>query len=176
MRLWEAYSNGMIDCSDSPRRLLFRAHLTPHRSLSPRAFRRIMIAVTLFSLTVSTITFFAGAWPIFGFMGLDVVLVYVALKLSYRSGRVSETLELDERMLTVERTDPRGGSRSWRLQPAWLKVELAEPILPQTPVVLRTHGQALPIAVFLHPKQRREIAADLRGALARWRRPGALFE
>jgi len=166
----------MTDGSESPRRLLFRAHLTPHRSLSPRAFRRIMIAVTLFSLTVSAVTFFAGAWPVFGFLGLDIVAIYVALKLSYRSGRVSETLELDETMLTVERTDPKGASRSWRLQPAWLKVELAEPILPQTPVVLRTHGESLPIAVFLHPRQRREIAADLRGALARWRRPGPLFE
>lgn len=164
----------MIDASDSPRRLLFRAHLTPHRSLSPRAFRQVMVAVTLFSLTVSAISFFAGAWPVFGFMGLDIALVYVALKLSYRSGRVSETLELDEQMLTVERTDQKGTSRSWRLQPAWLKVELNEPILPQTPVVLRTHGETLPIAVFLHPKQRREIAADLRGALAKWRRP--LFE
>jgi uncharacterized membrane protein len=166
----------MTDGSESPRRLLFRAHLTPHRSLSPRAFRRIMIAVTLFSLTVSTVTFFAGAWPVFGFMGLDIALVYFAFRISYRSGLVSETLELDEQALTVERTDPRGASHRWRLQPAWLKVELAEPILPQTPVVLRTHGETLPIAVFLHPKQRREIAADLRGALARWRRPGALFE
>ena len=166
----------MTDGSESPPRLLYRAHLTPHRSLSRRAFRRIMIGVILFSVAVSTITFFAGAWPIFGFMGLDIALVYFAFRLSYRSGRVSETLELDERMLTVERTDPRGTRRSWRLQPAWLKVELAEPILPQTPVVLRTHGQTLPIGIFLHPKQRREIAAELRGALVKWRRPGALLE
>ncbi len=166
----------MTDGSESPRRLLFRAHLTPHRSLSRRAFRRVMIAVTVFSLAVSTVTFFAGAWPVFGFLGLDIALVYGALKLSYRSGRVSEILELDDRALTVERTDPRGVRQSWRLQPAWLKVELAEPILPQTPVLLRTHGETLPIAAFLHPKQRREIAAELRGALAMWRRPGALFK
>ena len=162
--------------SESPRRLLFQAHLKPHRSLSRRAFRRVMLGVTLFSLTVSLVTFFAGAWPVFGFMGLDIALVYFALRISYRRGLVTETLELDEHMLTVERTDPRGTSRRWRLQPAWLKVELAEPILPQTPVILRSHGQTLPIGVFLHPKQRREIAADLRSALARWRKPGPLFE
>ena len=162
--------------SESPRRLLFQAHLKPHRSLSRRAFRRVMLAVTLFSVTVSAVTFYAGAWPVFGFMGLDIVLVYVALSISYRRGLVTETLELDEHTLTVERTDPRGTSRLWRLQPAWLKVELAEPILPQTPVMLRSHGQSLPIGVFLHPKQRREIARDLRNALARWRRPGPLFE
>jgi uncharacterized membrane protein len=166
----------MSNGSDSPRRLLFQAHLKPHRSLSRRAFRRLMAVVTIFSLTVSLVTFFAGAWPVFGFMGLDIVLVYIALRVSYRRGLVTETLELDEHTLTVERTDPRGTRRSWRLQPAWLKVELAEPILPQTPVVLRTHGESLPIGVFLHPKQRREIAAELRNALARWRQPGPLFE
>jgi uncharacterized membrane protein len=166
----------MTPGSEAPRPLLFRAHLTPHRSLSRRAFRRIMLGVTLFSLTVSVVTFIAGAWPIFGFMGLDIALIYLALTVSYRRGRMSETLELDEHILTVERTDPRGRSRQWRLQPAWLKVELAEPILPQTPVVLRSHGQSLPVGVFLHPEQRREIAGELRDALDRWRRPGPLFD
>src|SRR5271168_1461053 len=118
----------MTQARDSPRRLLFRAHLKPHRSLSRRAFHRIMLAVTVFSVTVGTVTFFAGAWPVFGFMGLDIVLVYAALSVSYRRGRVSEVLELDEHALTVERTDPRGRRRSWRLPPAWLRVELAEPI------------------------------------------------
>ncbi len=162
----------MSETSKTPRPPLFRAHLTPHRSLSRRAFRRIMLGVTLFSLTVSTVAFLAGAWPVFGFMGLDILLVYVAFSVSYRRGRISELLELDEQALTVERTDPRGRRLSWRLQPAWLRVELAEPILPQTAVVLRSHGQELPIGVFLHPEQRREVARDLEGALDRWRRPG----
>jgi uncharacterized membrane protein len=166
----------MEDQSESPRRLLFRAHLKPHRSLSQRAFRRMMLAVIVFSVTVSTIAFLAGAWPVPGFLGLDVALVYVVFRISYRRARVSELLELDEHMLTVERTDPKGQRRAWRLQPAWLKVELHEPILPQTPVVLRTHGKSLPVGVFLHPDQRREVARDLRGALDRWRRPGPLFE
>jgi uncharacterized membrane protein len=166
----------MTDGSDSPRRLLFQAHLKPHRSLSRRAFRRVMLGVTLFSLTVSAITFYAGAWPVFGFMGADVALVYFVFRINYRRGRVSEVLELDEHMLTVERIDAKGQSRSWRLQPAWLKVELAEPILPQTPVVLRSHGKSLPVGVFLHPDQRREVARDLRNALACWRQPGPLFE
>jgi uncharacterized membrane protein len=134
-----------------------------------------MLGVTLFSLTVSVVAFIAGAWPVFGFMGLDILLVYGALGVSYRRARVSEILELDEHALTVERTDPRGRRRSWRLQPMWLQVELAEPILPQTPVMLRSHGTALAVGAFLRPDQRREIAGDLRAALARWRRPGPLF-
>jgi len=161
----------MTDQSESPRRVLFRAHLKPHRSLSPRGFRRMMLVVAAFSVTVSTVAFLAGAWPVPGFLGLDVALVYFVFRVSYRRARVSEVLELDEHTLTVERTDQKGRRRAWRLQPAWLKVELREPILPQTPVVLRTHGKSLDVGVFLHPDQRRELTRDLRGALDRWRRP-----
>jgi uncharacterized membrane protein len=169
----------MTDRSETPypdpsRTVLFRAHLTPYRSLSRRAFRRIMLVVCGFSLIVSTGLFLAGAWPAFGFLGLDILLVWLALRASYRSARVSETLELDETALTVERAD-RKGTRQWRLQPAWLRVELREPILPQTPVVLRSHGQTLGIGAFLSPDERRRVARELRQALDRWRRPGAFF-
>jgi uncharacterized membrane protein len=158
----------MTDTSESPRQILYRACLMPHRSLSRRAFRRVMLCVTLFSLTVSVVAFLAGAWPVFGFMGLDILLVFGALRLSYRRALVSEVLELDQDVLTVTRTDPHGRRQLWRLRPAWLRVELREPILPQTPVLLRSHGQELPIGVFLHPQQRRAVAAELGAALARW--------
>jgi uncharacterized membrane protein len=163
----------MSDVPETLPSVIFRAHLVPHRSLSPRGFRLVMLAATSVSLAISTGVFLAGAWPVFGFLGLDILLIWLALRASYRSGRVSETLELDETSLTVERSDRRG-TRRWQLQPAWLRVELAEPILPQTPVVLRTHGQSLGIGVFLHPDGRREVARDLRAALARWRLPGPL--
>jgi len=159
----------------NPRRLLYQAQLTPYRSLSPRAFRQVMAVVILFSLSISTGLLLAGAWPAFGFLGLDILLVYLAFRVSYRRGKMVELLELDEVALTVERTDSRGRQQSWRLQPAWLRVELAEPVLPQTPVLLRSHGQALAIGQFLHPEQRRQVADDLRRALERWRMPGPLF-
>ena len=154
---------GWEDQSESPRRLLFRAHLKPHRSLSQRDFRRMMLAVTAFSLTVSTIAFLHGAWPVFGFMGLDIALGLFRLPRQLcprpRVGGFGVG-----RAHAIRRTHgPEGRRRAWQLQPAWLKVELHEPILPQTPVMLRTHGKSLPVGVFLHPDQRREVARDLRG-------------
>ena len=35
-----------------------------------------------------------GAWPVFGFFGLDVALLYIAFRLNYRSGRLYETVDL----------------------------------------------------------------------------------
>jgi len=170
------YRKAMTETSDSPQKILFQLHLTPHRSLSRRAFRRIMCGAGAFSLTIATGTYLAGAWPVFGFMGIDVLLVYLALRASYRSAKVTEIVRLDERALTVERRDARGYGRRWSFQPAWLRVELAEPILPATPVVLRSHGQSLPIAAFLSPAERRHVADEIARALARWRQPGPLFD
>ena len=41
-----------------------------------------------------------GAWPVMGFFGLDVLLVYCAFKLNYRAGRLCEIVELTPAQLT----------------------------------------------------------------------------
>lgn len=131
-----------------------------------------MLAVGAASLTIGTGLYLAGAWPVFGFLGLDVLLVYLALKASFRSARISETLELDERSLTVERIDVYGGQSRWSLQPNWLRVDLAEPVMPDTPLLLRTHGKSLAIGRFVGPDERRTVARDLANALEEWRLGG----
>ena len=159
----------MEPVQESPRRVFYRARLVPYRSLSPKGFRTIMMAVVAASLTIGTGLYLAGAWPVFGFLGLDVLLVYLALKASFRSARMSETLELDDRSLTVERVGVRGDRGSWSFQPNWLRIDLAEPVMPDTPLMLRTHGRSLAIGAFIGPKERRAVARDLSSALDRWR-------
>ena len=167
-----AYPMPMDPISERPRRIFFRAVLSPYRSLSPKGFRVIMLAVGAASFAIGTGLYLAGAWPVFGFLGLDVLLVYLALKASFRSARMSETLELDERELTVERIGLRGDRDQWSLQPNWLRVDLAEPVMPDTPLLLRTHGKSLAIGTFVGPDQRRAVARDLTGALEEWRSGG----
>jgi uncharacterized membrane protein len=155
--------------AESPATVLFRARLSPHRSLSRRAFRRVMLVVTAISLTASTGFYLAGAWPVFGFMGLDIALVYLALRTSYRSARMSETLELTETELVVLSADQNGKTRRFSFAPAWLRVELNEPVMPDTPLILRSHGRALRIARFVGPAERRALAQALTDALIEWR-------
>jgi len=160
----------MSKAADSPSpRIFYRACLRPHRSLSHRGFRLVMAGVIAFSLVVSTGLYLAGAWPVFGFLGLDILLVYVALRASYRSGRISETLELTEGELVVERRGLKGEAGRWSFQPTWLRVELAEPVMPDTPLMLRSHGRSFVIAAFLGPEERRAVARDLSDALDEWR-------
>jgi uncharacterized membrane protein len=150
-------------------RLFFERVLLPHRSLPPRRFQLLMLILGLFSIAVGTGFVIAGAWPVVGFFGLDVTLVYLAFRLNYRSARLRETLRLAEDVFTVERIGIHGDRRLWHFQPFWLRVVLEE--RPDRPnrLLVASHGRSLVIADFLAPAARRELAATIRDALASWR-------
>ena len=93
--------------------LLFAAELRPNRSLSPRGFGILMAAICLFSLIAGLGFFLAGAWPVLGFIGLDVAAIYLAFRFSYRSGGLKETVQLSVRELAVSRIHPGGRQRHW---------------------------------------------------------------
>ena len=110
-----------------------------------------------------------GAWPIVGYFGLDVLLVYIAFRASYRSARMHEWVRLTEDTLTVERVGRRGERRRWQFQPFWLRVVLEERDETNR-LVLTSHGRELVVGGFLAPAERRNLAAALKEALVRWRR------
>jgi uncharacterized membrane protein len=144
------------------------AVLRPHRSLPPRGFFLIMAVLGTASVVVGTTCILVGAWPVFGFFGLDVALVYVAFRVSYRSARLTENVRLTERCLTVERVSVHGERRHWQFEPFWLRVVLEERNESGS-LTLATHGRAVVVGSFLAPEERRSFAERLRGALARWR-------
>ncbi|HZK91434.1 MAG TPA: DUF2244 domain-containing protein [Stellaceae bacterium] len=152
-----------------PRSVFFERVLLPHRSLPPRGFNILMLVLAGISIAVGTLFVSLGAWPVCGFFGLDVGLVYLAFRLSYRSARQRETLRLAGDELTVERVGIRGERRIWRFQPFWVRVVYEERHDESNRLALASHGRSLPIGIFLPAPVRREVAATLRTALARWR-------
>ena len=151
------------------RSVYFERVLLPYRSLPPCGFRLLMLFLGLLSIAVGIGFVSVGAWPIFGFFGLDVALLYLAFRLSYRSARQRETLRLAEEEFTVERIGIRGERWFWRFQPFWLRVVLEERGDETIRIFLASHGRSLPIGDFLPPPARREVAEAARAALAGWR-------
>ncbi|HYZ41472.1 MAG TPA: DUF2244 domain-containing protein [Stellaceae bacterium] len=154
-----------LDTSDA----FFERVLRPHRSLPSRNFHVLMAILGLISLAVGIGFVSIGAWPVVGFFGLDVALVYVSFRLNYRSARQSETLRLAGDVFSVERVSVRGERRSWRFQPFWLKVVLEERPDESNRLLFASHGRSLVIGDFVSPAIRRELAAAIRDALTRWR-------
>ena len=141
--------------------------LYPHRSLGPAGFWLLMALVAGASFAAGIAFYLAGAWPVIGFFGLDVVLFYLAFRLSYRSGRVVETIRMRGADLVVQRTSARGAVRTWSFQPYWLRVDIDDSPGRRGELALSSHGRRLVIGAFLPPDERCEVAKTLRAALAR---------
>jgi uncharacterized membrane protein len=150
---------------------LFSALLTPHRSLGPKGFMVLMTAVCLVSFGTGLMFYIMGAWPVIGFMGLDVALIYIAFKLNYRAGRLFETVDLTPEALTVTRVEPSGKAQSWSFNPYWVRLNLDERIGQSTELSLASHGNRLVFASFLSDPEREDFAQALRAALSAAKAP-----
>jgi uncharacterized membrane protein len=146
--------------------LHFDAVIRPHRSLGPGGFRLVMLlAVAICS--AGAIAFASlGAWPVSGFFGLDVLLLFGALQLSFRAAaREEEAIRLTDTELSVRRR--RGNQISnWRFNPYWVRLRHDEAVDGGTTLSLASHGRALTIARFLCPEERRDLWQRLDAALA----------
>lgn len=155
--------------SEAPRQqgnaapVFFDAELRPHRSLDPRGFVLLMTAVCIVSFTAGMGFFLAGAWPVIGFLGVDVLLIYLAFRINYRSGGIRETLRLTPGGLEVVRQARQGARQSWKFQSAWLQVQAAGG--RGKGLRLRSHGKSLVVGSFLTPRECDELARALQQAL-----------
>ena len=149
----------------SARRPRHSFRLTPHRSLGPNGFVLLMALVSFISFLAGMIFWLAGAWPVVGFLGLDVLLIYGAFKLNYAAARVYETVDITESELLVRRVRPGRPAQEWRFQPYWVRIECDCDDDICGPLFLRSHGRRLEIGSFLPGNERKEFAAALERAL-----------
>ena len=62
---------------------LFSARLTPHRSLNRTGFLVVMAFVSVVSFAAGVAFLLMGAWLVFGFFGLDVLVIYWAFRINF---------------------------------------------------------------------------------------------
>ena len=154
----------MSDLPTLPSRVFFERVLLPYRSLPPRGFTILMLVLAAISIAAGTLFVSLGAWPVCGFFGLDVGLVYLAFRLSYRSARQREMLRSPTRAgPSVSGFAANGGcGASGALGPrdsrsGWTNCEPARPRLARREPADRH---------FLPPPMRGEVR---RRAASRWR-------
>ena len=143
----------------------FHAVLTPYRSLSPRGFLIVMVTLGAISFAAVMVFLVAGAWPVMGFFGLDVLLVYCAFKLNYRSGRIFETVDVTPSRLTVTRVHPSGQEEQFDCNPYWARVNLREWPDGRTVLSIAAQGREHAFGRFLTDDERRDFASVLKEAL-----------
>lgn len=149
----------------------FSALLTPHRSLNQRGFIILMSAICAISFAAGVAFYLMGAWPVFGFFGLDVAIIYFAFKLNYRAARLYETVDLTPEALRVTRVQPSGESQSWSFNPYWVQIGIETQPGRPTRLALASHGNTLVLGSFLTDGEREDFAQALKRAIAEARQP-----
>jgi len=147
--------------------VLFEARLSPHRSLSAGGFAILMGTLAAISFAVGVSFLMMGAWPVCGFFGLDVALVWLAFRVNYRDARAYEDIRMTPNLLSVRQVSAKGAARETDFNPRWVRLEKTEDDLyGVTRVALISRGLSLIIGAFLPPLSKGELASRLAAALA----------
>lgn len=150
---------------------VFSATLRPHRSLSDRGLAYVLGFTGLVGLAVSIPFFLLGAWPVVGFMGLDVALIYFAFRANNRAARACEEILLTRFDLVVRAVSPKGRTDERRFNPHWTRLEREEHPEFGTEKLALVQGRArMEIARFLGREQRGDFADAFQRALREARR------
>jgi len=150
---------------------IFSAVITPHRSLTSAGFLVLMLAIGAVSFASGMLFLVLGAWPVFGFLGLDVLLVYVAFRANFRAARAYEEVTVTASELTVRKVNHRGGVREWTLNPLWVRLDRSvHAEFGVERLFLVSRGRRLSIAGFLGPEEKASFAAALAAALGEAKR------
>jgi uncharacterized membrane protein len=150
---------------------IFSAVITPHRSLPRAGFVTLMSFFGAISFAAGVAFLVDGAWLVFGFFGLDVLLLYWAFKLNYRHAAAYEEVKVTPAALTVRKVSHRGIAREWVLNPLWVKLDkVVHEEFGIERLFLVSRGKELAIASFLGPDEKASFAKALGAALSEAKR------
>jgi uncharacterized membrane protein len=160
-----------IDNADDLEPTIFSATLTPHRSLGRVGFVILMLLFGSISFVTGMLFLVVGAWPVLGFFGLDVLLLYWAFRLNYRHAEAYEQVTVTCSELKVRKVSHLGRVREWVLNPLWVKldtIEIEEFGIDR--LFLISRGKKLTVGSFLGPDEKADFARQLGKALNEARR------
>lgn len=146
---------------------IFRALLIPHRSLGRTGFIVLMSVLGVVWLGTGFLFLSIGAWPVFGFFGLDLLAIYIAFRLNYRAARAREEVSVSRTALDIRKVAPSGRTEAHRFNPFWTKFRVARhEEIGITGMAVEGEGRRVPIGSFLNPDDRESFATAFGRALA----------
>ena len=149
----------------------FEALLVPHRSLGRSGFIILMVFVSFSCITSGVFFLLAGAWPVMITMGLDVLAIWIAFKLNYRSGRIYEEIKIWPHQVLVRKVSPSGKAKEHMFNPFWVKFDVDRHVeYGVMAMKLREKGRVLELGSFLNPTDRKSFSFAFSAALASVRR------
>jgi uncharacterized membrane protein len=122
----------------------------------PASLKWLLGGFALLCLCVAGAFALKGAVPVLGFAGLEVILLFVLLRISFRRAAGEEDVCVAGDATVVHRD----GTEAARLQSYWLQVDPAE-----RGIVLRSRGQKVAVGAGLATTEVSDLASAMRVAI-----------
>jgi uncharacterized membrane protein len=149
---------------------IFAATLTPHRSLSPTGKRIVIGLVAALALVPGIVFYIAGAWPVVGFMGLDVLAIWIALTVSMRAGKQQEVVSLWPGALELKKIDAKGEEQILTFVPGNVRFVIDRDFNERVQALwLRERDARVQLGSFLSPEEKQSFSKAFGAALRKAR-------
>src|SRR5258707_4786926 len=128
--------------------------------------RVVWVFVTVDSSEAGVFFTLMGEWPVFGFIGLDVLVIYWAFRVNFHRAQAVEEITITPSELRVRRVSHRGHVAEWVLNPLWVRLDQkthAEFGIEKLYLVSR--GRRVSVASFLGAEEKASFAKALTAAL-----------
>ena len=146
---------------------LFSARVTPHRSLNRTGFLVLMAFIGVVSFVAGVAFCLMGAWPVLGFFGLDVLVIYWAFRVNFRSADATEDIVMTPSELRVRRVSHRGHVMEWTLNPLWVQLEqTGDPEFGIERLYLVSRGRRVSIGQLSGTRRKGKLFQSLTGGAA----------
>ena len=146
----------------------WQATLTPHRSLTRQGFLAVMLMVVAVNFVVGGLFVALGAWPVAGFAGLDILIIWWAFRANFADARQMERISITDHELILDKVRKDKAEEQQRFVRRWVRVELEEDRERELigRLLLVSGGRRVPVGEFLAPEERKTLAVALKSALA----------
>lgn len=136
--------------------------IAPNRSLSKRGCRVFFSIISSVSLLIAVGFSLVGAWPILPFAGIELLVLYVALKMSHRSCSTKEVIEIDDHYVRVE-VGCESPCQVCAFKRPWTRVWVIPSQVKNHPdrLFLRYAGKQVEVGKCLSNEERRALAKRL---------------
>lgn len=106
-----------------------------------------------------------GAWPVFGFFGLDILLVYIFFRLSYKSGKEFEVINLTKKKLIIKKYKEKKIIKTYILDANWVKIQIQNPLEHSSKLQISSKNKSIIIGSFLRLDEKIEVLQNIENAL-----------
>lgn len=140
-----------------------------NQSLTTRGLYILMFFITIPASYIGISFYVLGAWPVLGFMGFEILLIYIAFKILFYKNKFYEHIILDSEKLNILFKKKNKIIKKIELEPTWVQVKIEKIYENEDTLIVSSHGKKTILANYLIPEERLKLAGKIKSGLREWK-------